>query len=96
MLVTFGTFNSRAGTAALEYALRYLVRRHPDANAFRRLEQRLRDTGSVTPRANVNASGDATVGAVEREPWRGLRDIAREPVASQPRDLEVLHDAQLR
>jgi hypothetical protein len=74
--VTLGTFKSRPGTAALEYALRYPGRRHPDANAFRRLEQRLSDTGSVTPRANVNvgrprivltpAEGDIVVAAKSR------------------------------
>jgi hypothetical protein len=38
MLLTLGACNSRAGTAAREYALRYRGRRHPDANVFRRLE----------------------------------------------------------
>jgi hypothetical protein len=80
MLVTLGTCNSRAGTAAQEYALRYPGRRHPDANVFRRLEQRLRETGSVTPTAFVKAGRprtvrtpanvDAIIAAVEREPWR--------------------------
>jgi alpha-D-ribose 1-methylphosphonate 5-triphosphate diphosphatase PhnM len=76
MLLTLGACNSRAGTAAREYALRYLDRRHPDANVFRRLEQRLRETGSVAPAALVNAcrsrtvrtptSEDATIAAVEK------------------------------
>jgi hypothetical protein len=34
VLLTLGTFNSRAGPAALEYALRYLGRRLPDAILF--------------------------------------------------------------
>jgi hypothetical protein len=42
MLLTLGTCNSRAGTAAREYTLCYPGRRRPDANMFRRLEQRLR------------------------------------------------------
>jgi hypothetical protein len=88
MLLTLGVCNSRAGTAAREYVLRYPGRRHPDANVFRRLEQRLRETGSVTPTATVNAgrprtvptpaNEDAIIAAVEREPWRISRDIARE------------------
>jgi hypothetical protein len=45
--LTLGTCN-RAGTAAREYALRYPGRRHPDANVFELLEQRIRDTGNVT------------------------------------------------
>jgi hypothetical protein len=87
MLLTLGACNSRAGTAAREYALRYPGRRHPNSNVFRRLEQRLRETGSVTPTALVNAgrprsvrtpaNEDAIIAAVEREPWRSTRDIAR-------------------
>jgi hypothetical protein len=69
------------------------------------LEQRLRETGGVTPTALVNAgrprtvrtpaNEDAKIAAVEREPWRSSRDIARELGLSQPRVLEVLHDNQL-
>jgi hypothetical protein len=62
MLLTLGACNSRAGTAAREYALRYSGGRHPDANVFRRLEQRLRETGSVTPTALVNAGRTRTEG----------------------------------
>jgi hypothetical protein len=105
MLLTLGACNSRAGTAAREYALRYPGRRRLDANAFRRLEQRLRETGSVTPTVFVNASRpqtlqtpaneDAIIAAVEREGWRSSSDIARELGLSQPRVLEVLHDDEL-
>jgi hypothetical protein len=86
MLLTLGVCNSFAGTAAREYVLHYPGRRHPDANVFQRLEQRLRKTGSVTPTALVNAghpwivwtpaNEDAIITAVEREPWRSSRDIA--------------------
>jgi hypothetical protein len=105
MLLSLGACNSRAGTAARKYALRYPGRRHPDANVFRRLEQCLRETGSVTPTALVNAgrprtvrtpaNEDAILAAVEREPWRSSRDIVRELGLSQPRVLEILHDDQL-
>jgi hypothetical protein len=88
MLLTLGACNSRAGTAAREYAIRYTGRRHPDANLFRRLQQRLRETGSVTPTALVNAgrprtvrtpgNEDLIIAAVEREPWRSSRDISQE------------------
>jgi hypothetical protein len=61
MLLTLNACNSRAGTVAREYALRYPGRRHPNANMFRRLEQRLRETGSVTPAALVNAGRPRTV-----------------------------------
>jgi hypothetical protein len=62
MLLTLGACNSRAGTAAREYAVRYPGRRHPDANVFRRLEQRLHETGRVTPTALVNAGGQGLYG----------------------------------
>jgi hypothetical protein len=48
MLSTLGTCNGRSGTAARECMLRYPGRRHPDANVFRRFEQRLRETGRDT------------------------------------------------
>jgi hypothetical protein len=64
--------NSRVGTAAP-----YPGRRYPDANALRRLEQRLRETGSVTLMLHVNTGrprtvrtqtkGDTITAAVERE-----------------------------
>jgi hypothetical protein len=72
---------------------------------FRRQKQRLRERGSVTPTALVNAgrprtvrtpaNEDAITAAVEREPWKSSRDIARELGLSQQRGLEVLHDDQL-
>jgi hypothetical protein len=99
MLLILGACNSnsRAGTAAREYALHYPGRCHPDANVFRRLAQRLRETGSVTPTALVNAgrprtvqtpaNEDVIIAAVEREAWRSSRDIVREFGLSQPRVL---------
>jgi hypothetical protein len=68
------------------------------ANLFRRLEQRLREIGSATLTALVNAGCPRTVrtpaneyaiiAAVEREPWRNSRDIAREFGLFQPRVLK--------
>jgi hypothetical protein len=55
MLLTLGTCSSLAGTAARECALRYAGRRLPDANVFRRLEKRLRETEIITLTAYVNA-----------------------------------------
>jgi hypothetical protein len=105
MLLTLGDCNSRAGTAAREYALRYPGRRHPDGNVFRRLEQHFRETGSVTPTALVNAgrprtvrtpaNKDAIISAVKREPWRCSREITRDLGLFQPRVLEVLNEDEL-
>jgi hypothetical protein len=76
------------GTAAWENTLRNLGRRHPDANVFQRLEQRLRQTASAKPALIVNtsrsgtlrtpANEDTIIAAVEREPWRISSDIVRE------------------
>jgi hypothetical protein len=95
MSSTLGACNSRAGSAAREYALRSIGRRHPDANVFRRLELRLREKGSLIPTALVNAgrprtvrtpsNEDAVIAAVGRGPWRSSRVIARELGLSQPR-----------
>lgn len=77
MLLTFGTCNSPACTAAWEYALRC---------------SRFADWGSVSVRqagrprtVRTSASEDAIITAVEREPWSNSRDIARESGLPQPR-----------
>lgn len=75
MLLTLGTCISRPDTAAGEYSLRYPGRRRPDTSMYRRLKKRIRQTGSLTPTAHVNAflpraaaSEDAIFVAVEQEP----------------------------
>jgi hypothetical protein len=60
----------------MEYGLCYLGRRHPDDHMFRRLEQRLRETGTSTALVNAGrpqtvrtpATEDAIIAAVERQP----------------------------
>jgi hypothetical protein len=84
MLLILSTCNSRAGSAAGEYAIRYLGR-HRDANVFRLSEQGLRETGNVKPMTHLNACRLRTmttptnkfviIAALEREPWRIKRDI---------------------
>jgi hypothetical protein len=65
--------NTRVGTAAWECPLR-----HPDADC-------VPITGAASPCDNTYglcgrtpADADAVTAAVEREPWRSSRDIARE------------------
>jgi hypothetical protein len=99
-LLTLSACNSQASTAAWQYALHYPGRRHTDANVFRRLKQRLRETGGVTPMALVNAgrprtvrtvaNENAIIAAVDRELWRSSRDIARKLGLTQPKVLETL------
>jgi hypothetical protein len=88
MSSTLGTCNSRVGTAAREHALG-----HPDADVFRRLEQRLRETGSVTGRprtARTPANEDCITAVVEQD-----NDMARQLGLTQRRVLVILHDDQL-
>jgi hypothetical protein len=72
---------------------------------FRRLEQSLRETGTIKLTAQVNAGHPRTVqtpanegdidSALEREQCRSIRDIALELGLSQMNVLEILHDDQL-
>ena len=65
---------------AREYALSYPGHSDPDANAPRRLEQRLRETGNITRRPfsmqfvhkdiRAAAKESVTIAAVKRELWR--------------------------
>lgn len=62
--------------------------RHPDADVFRRLEQRPCETGSVTPAAHVNtghpraiqtpANEDCITEVVERQTLKRSGDMARQ------------------
>jgi hypothetical protein len=96
MILTLDSYNSRAGTAEREYALRY-----PDPNVLPRLEQRLRETGNVRPTAKVNEgrpwtprtpanAGDVST-TVELEPWESSRELG----LSHLRVLETLRDDEL-
>lgn len=58
MLLTLGTSKSRGGITAREHTLCCPGWCHPDANLFRRLEQRLR---VLTPAAQVTAGRSWTV-----------------------------------
>ncbi|GFQ98909.1 uncharacterized protein TNCT_138281 [Trichonephila clavata] len=72
-----------------EYSRRYPSRRPPDVNVIRRLDDRLRNTGSVWPTANLHDTGiprsgltvaqvDAILHRVEETPDVSTRVLARE------------------
>jgi hypothetical protein len=44
-----GACGNRIYAAARAYAERSPARRHPDSNVFRRLDERMRETGNVLP-----------------------------------------------
>jgi hypothetical protein len=49
MYLILGACGNRAHAAARAYAERYPARRHPDSNVYRRLDERMRETGNVLP-----------------------------------------------
>jgi hypothetical protein len=69
VFLNLGTSGSLASTAAREYVLRYCSQRHLEANLFRRLEQRLCETGTRECRPPTGctdtANEDAIIAAVE-------------------------------
>jgi hypothetical protein len=67
--------NSQVGTAASEYALNYLGRRYTHANVFMRLEQRLREKGSLTPTALLT-TGHPRTPAIRRHNYRRGKSAA--------------------
>lgn len=54
MYMAYGFCNGNAAMAKEEYRVRFPNRRHPSANVFRRLDQRVRESGSFAPR-KINA-----------------------------------------
>ncbi|GFQ93925.1 DUF4817 domain-containing protein [Trichonephila clavata] len=57
MYLMYGRCNGNALRTAMENALRYPSRRPPDVNVIRRLDDRLRNTESVWPTANLHDTG---------------------------------------
>ncbi|GBN84190.1 hypothetical protein AVEN_229214-1 [Araneus ventricosus] len=89
MYLMYGQCNGNALRTAREYARRYPSRRPPDCNVIRRLDDRLRNTGSVLPTANLHdterprsglkvAQADAILQRVEETPEVSTRALARE------------------
>ncbi|GFR18331.1 DUF4817 domain-containing protein [Trichonephila clavata] len=90
----YGRCNGNALPTARDYARRYPFRRPPDVNFIRRLVDRLRNTGSVWPSANLHDTGrlqsglmvvqaDAILYRVEETPEVSTRALARETTSSQ-------------
>ncbi|GBL73684.1 hypothetical protein AVEN_230680-1 [Araneus ventricosus] len=94
MYLMYGRCNGNALRTAREYARRYPSRRPPDVNVIRRLDDRLRNTGSVLPTANLHDTGrprsgltvaqaDAILQRVEETPEVSTRALAREMTSSK-------------
>ncbi|GFY52629.1 DUF4817 domain-containing protein [Trichonephila inaurata madagascariensis] len=89
MYLMYSRCNGNALRTAGEYA-----RRPPDVNILRKLDDRLRNTGSVLPRANLHDTGrprsgltvaqvDAILHPAEETPEVSKRALARETTSSQ-------------
>ncbi|GFR05026.1 uncharacterized protein TNCT_476691 [Trichonephila clavata] len=91
---------------AREYARRYPSRRFPDVNVIRRLDDILRNTGSVWPTANLHDTGiprsgltvaqaDAILHRVEETPEVSTRALAREMTSSKSSVHRLLRSERL-
>lgn len=87
MHLIYGACNSNAAEAVRQYRLRFPDRNQPSRNTFRRLDQRVRETGRLVRNAALTGRPRSTrtpwvevavVEAVEHDPTRSVRDIARE------------------
>ncbi|XP_018396145.1 PREDICTED: uncharacterized protein LOC108774510, partial [Cyphomyrmex costatus] len=87
MLLVLGQCNNQASVAARRYAEIYPHRRHPNVNVIRRVETRLRETGSVIinrPNAGRGRNmrmihrDEEIIQRFEENPGRSIRSITNE------------------
>jgi hypothetical protein len=88
MYLILGACGNRAYAAVRAYADRYPACRHPDSNVFRRLDERMRETGNVLRTPTLDRGGQRTrrtpaleemvLDMVAQNPCRITRGIARE------------------
>ena len=98
MIQIYGECRKNASEAYRVYAERYPDRRQPSRRLFGKLFIKLRDSGSVTPRARVRnkpTTGEAgatnVLAAVAVNPHVSSREIARDAGMSQRSVLRILH-----
>ncbi|GBM92155.1 hypothetical protein AVEN_219270-1, partial [Araneus ventricosus] len=102
----YGRCNGNALRTARKYTRRYPSRRPPDVNVIRRLDDRLRNTGSVLPAANLHDTGrprsgltvaqaDAILLRVEETPEVSTRALAREMTSSKSTVHRLLRSERL-
>lgn len=83
MLMALGACNNRAGQAVRLYEVRHPLRRLPDANVFRRLEDRILFNGNVAVPPRVNAGrqrlhDDVALDLMRNDSSRSTRCVGRE------------------
>jgi hypothetical protein len=95
MHLILGACGNRTYAAVRAYAERYPARRHPDFNVFRRLDERMKETGNVLPTPPLDRGRPRT----RRTP--ALQEMVLDMVAQNPclstrgitRELGVEHHA---
>ena len=103
MHLVYGDTYQNGRRAVRMYAERFPQRRHPAHTMFQRLDQRLRERGSL--RSNMSGIGrpssltrdveKAILGLVEDEPSISSREILRRVELNQSTELRILHDQLL-
>ncbi|GFR00140.1 uncharacterized protein TNCT_541891 [Trichonephila clavata] len=94
MYLMYDRYNGNALRTAREYSRRYPSRRPPDVNVIRRLNDRLRNTRSVWPTANLHNTGiprsgltvaqaDAILHRVEETPDVSTHALVREMTSTK-------------
>lgn len=106
MYKIYGECHGISRHAAIEYAVRFPLRRHPSDKVFTRLDQRIRETGQVVPPPNINAGRDRHVrtvdneeqilDVVDEEPTLSTRQIARTMDLSHMSVHRVIKDEKLK
>ncbi|GFY63272.1 DUF4817 domain-containing protein [Trichonephila inaurata madagascariensis] len=106
MYLIYGRCNGKSLRTAEEYARRYPSRHPLDVNVIRRLDDRLRNTGSVWATANLHdfgrswsgltvAQADAIPHRVEETPDVSTRALAREMTSSKSTVHRLLQSKRL-
>lgn len=105
MYLIYGRTRSNALRAARLYRETYPARRHPNANVFRRLDRRVRESGHFVPRANADRGRPRTrrtpnleeniIALVEENPRVSTRNIALELEVDRHIVWNVINDENL-
>jgi hypothetical protein len=105
MYFNLGACDNRAYATARAYAERHPARRHPDSNVFRRLNERMRETGNVLPTPPLDrgrlrtrrtpALEEMVLNMVTQNSCHSTRGIARELGVEHRADHLILQDEDL-
>jgi len=101
MYMIFGECHGNTGEAATLYTENYSERRHPTRNGFRRFDQSLRETGSITSSLVVRGRSrtrrtphlqERVLNIVQRTPTISKRQIGRQVGVDHALVWDILRD----